>query len=69
MPAFDLEDYIAHELKTGISLSTEITAIVLELDEEIRDVVLNEFYQSALRDIVRFPFPFARIAAARNYFQ
>lgn len=69
MPAFELEDYIAHELKTGISLSTEITAIVLELDEAIRDIVLNEFYESVLRDIVRFPFPFARIAAARNYFQ
>lgn len=69
LPAFELEDYVAHELRTGISLSTEITAIVLELDEAIRDIVLNEFYKSALRDIVRFPFPFARIAAARNYFQ
>lgn len=69
LPAFELEDYVAHELRTGISLSTEITAIVLELDEAIRDIVLNEFFKSSLRDIVRFPFPFARVAAARNYFQ
>lgn len=69
LPVFQLEDYVAHELKTGISLSTEITAVVLELNDAIRDIALNVFFETALEDIVRFPFPFARISAARNFFQ
>lgn len=69
LPIFQLEDYVAHELKTGISLSTEITAVVLELDEAIREIALNKFFETALEDIVQFPFPFARISTARNFFQ
>lgn len=69
LPVFQLEDFIAHELKTGISLSTEITAIVLELDEAIREVALEAFYTRALNDLIRIPFPFTRNTAARNFFQ
>lgn len=69
LPIFQLEDYVAHELKTGISLSTEITAVVLELEEAIREIALNKFFETALEDIVQFPFPFARISTARNFFQ
>ena len=69
LPIFQLEDYVAHELKTGISLSTEIAAVVLELDEAIREIALNKFFETALEDIVQFPFPFARISTARNFFQ
>lgn len=69
LPIFQLEDYVAHELKSGISLSTEITAVVLELDETIREIALNAFFETALEDLVRFPFPFSRISTARNFFQ
>ena len=69
LPVFQLEDYVAHELKSGISLSTEITAVALELDEAIRDIALNAFFETALEDLVRFPYPFARISAARNIIQ
>ena len=68
IPKFKTEDYIAYELMTGLSLSVEITAILLEIDQEIRDLAFHYFCEYALADLVRIPFPYARSAAARNFF-
>ena len=68
IPSFNPEDYIAYELMTGLSLSTEITAILLEIDQEIRDLALYYFCEYAIKDLVRIPFPYARSTAARNFF-
>lgn len=68
IPDFKPEDYIAYELMTGLSLSVEITAILLEIDQEIRDLAFYYFYKHALTDLVRTPFPYARATAARNFF-
>ena len=65
---YKLEDYFAHELLTGISLSTEITAVLLDLDEEIREIAFRKFCKYALGKIVRLPFPYARASAARYFF-
>lgn len=68
IPDFRPEDYIAYELMTGLSLSVEITAILLEIDQEIRDLALYYFCEYAIMELVRIPFPYARSTAARNYF-
>ena len=68
IPSFKPEDYIAYELLTGLSLSIEITAILLEIDQEIRDLALDYFCKYAIMDLVRIPFPYARSTAARNFF-
>lgn len=65
---FKPEDYIAYELMTGLSLSVEITAILLEIDQEIRNLALYYFCEYAIMELVRIPFPYARSTAARNYF-
>lgn len=68
IPAFKPEDYIAYELMTGLSLSVEITAVLLEIDQEIRDFAFYWFCEYALEDLVRIPFLYARATAARNFF-
>lgn len=70
IPDFKPEDYIAYELMTGLSLSIEIMAIVLEMkmDRELRDHVLQHFFDHEIHSVVRLPFPYARANAARNYF-
>ena len=65
---YGLESFIAHELLTGISLTTEITSALLEIDENIREAAFKKFCKTALNDVVRLPFPFARASAARDYF-
>lgn len=70
IPSFTLMDYIEHELFTGISLSIEISAILLEIsDSELRQKALDAFTDNALAHIVRSDRLFFRIAASRNYFQ
>lgn len=68
IPDFRPEDYIAYELMTGLSLSVEITAVLLEIDEEIRNLALYYFCKYAIKDLVRSPFLYARSTAARNFF-
>ena len=70
IPDFKPEDYIAYELMTGLSLSIEIMAIVLEMnmDQELRNLVLQYFFDYEIHSVVRLPFPYARASAARNYF-
>lgn len=67
---FTLADYIFHEMNTGISLSIEITALLLEFeDQELMEKALQAFQKDALKDIVASPMLFSRICAARNFFQ
>lgn len=69
IPNYGLECFIAHELLTGISLTTEITAALLEIDETIRTAAFEQFCENnTLDNVVRLPFPFARASAARDYF-
>lgn len=68
IPNYGLECFMAHELLTGISLTTEITAALLEIDETIRTDAFEHFCEHTLNDVVRLPFPFARASAARDYF-
>lgn len=71
IPKYNVEDYIAHEWLTGISLSIEITSLLLEYGKEninLREKALAEFCKHALPSIVKSPAIFARIAAARNFF-
>ncbi len=74
VPKYNIEDYIAHEWLTGISLSIEVTSILLEYgkskeDVELRDAALDAFGKHALPTIVRSPAIFARNAAARYFFR
>lgn len=70
IPSFTLMDYIEHELYTGISLSIEISAILLEIsNSKLRKKALDAFAAKALAHIVRSDRLFFRIAAARNFFQ
>lgn len=67
---FSLCDYLDHEMLTGISLSIEITAVLLEFfDIPLRERALDAFEEHALPTVVRSREPFARISAARNFFQ
>jgi hypothetical protein len=67
---FTLIDYIYHEMYTGISLSIEITAVLLEFEDEIlAEEALKAFQKHALKDIVFSPMLFTRICAARHFFQ
>lgn len=68
IPDFKPEDYIAYELMTGLSLSIEIMAIILELDPDLRQGVLYHFFGDDIHHLVSLPFPYARASAARNYF-
>ena len=68
IPDFKPEDYIAYELMTGLSLSIEIMAIILEMDPALRKEALNNFFRDDVHNLVSLPFPYARAAAARNYF-
>ena len=68
IPDFKPEDYIAYELMTGLSLSIEIMAIILEMDPKLRMDALEYFYTYDIYSVVRLPFPYARASAARNYF-
>ena len=73
IPTFTIIDYFAHEMYTGISLSIEITAILLELEEKLQDHKLWEeafsvFCEKALPRIVQSQYIFTRIAVARLFF-
>lgn len=66
---FDLCSYVEHELITGISLSIEITAALLEFeDTDLRKKVFQAFCEDALAVVVGSPLIYSRISAARNFF-
>lgn len=66
---FTLADYIWHELMTGISLSIEIAAVLLEFENDLqREDALQWFKEDALPWVVASPMIFTRICAARCYF-
>lgn len=70
VPKFKLEDFIIHELQTGISLSIEIASILLEFDDrQLRNRALKVFCQQALPIVVKSPFIYSRITASRLFFQ
>lgn len=73
IPTFTIIDYYAHEILTGISLSIEITAILLELEEKLQNKDLwkeafSVFCEKALTRIVQSRYIFTRIAVARLFF-
>lgn len=53
---------------TGVSLATEIMAVLMEMDKEIREPAFDSFCKYQLDKLVRLPFPYARASAVRNYF-
>lgn len=70
VPDFSLCDYMDHEMLTGISLSIEITAVLLEFpDPWLREKALDAFENGALPTVVKSRELFTRISAARNFFQ
>ena len=70
IPTFSIEDYIEHEYLTGISLSIEISAILMEFtDETLMMAAFNSFCCEALPDIIRSPMIFTRNTVARQFFQ
>jgi len=72
LPKYDIEDYIAHEWLTGISLSIEITSVLMEFgkkeDKALMKKALGAFCEQVLPTIVQSPAIFARNAAARYFF-
>ncbi len=67
---FSIEDYIEHEYQTAISLSIEITAVLLEFPEkELALKALDVFADKLLPRTVESPLIFTRNAAARSFFQ
>lgn len=70
LPKFSIEDYIEHEYQTGISLSIEITAVLLEFSEErIMEKAFDVFAEKILPQIVKSPLIYTRNAVARSFFQ
>lgn len=78
VPKFSLMDYIQHEMLTGISLSIEMTAILLEIeDDDLKELALeafctkpmDSFERTPLDICARSPLLFTRNTVARNYFQ
>jgi len=74
IPNFSLTDYYWHEAITGISLSIEITAILLEVQNKLPDVALwerafSDFCKKALPTIAKSRMYFTRNAIARSFFQ
>lgn len=74
IPNFTLVDYYWHEAITGISLSIEITAILLEVYnnlpiEDLWKTAFGEFCEKALPIIVRSRMFFTRNTVARSFFQ
>ena len=66
---FELEDYIYHEWLTGISLSIEITAILLRFQNiQLRDLAFDDFCKEVLPKVALSPYIYTRIAVARHYF-
>ena len=65
---FTLGDYIFHELATGVSLSIEITAALMELDPSIRDAALEAFFKKGLTEVTHSKLLYTRIAVARSFF-
>ena len=73
LPKYDIEDYIAHEWLTGISLSIEITSVLMEFgkkeeDKALMKKALGAFCEQVLPTIIQSPAIFARNAAARYFF-
>lgn len=70
VPAFSMEDYIVHEMITGIGLSIEIASVLLEFeDPDLRKRAFSSFAESALPILVRSHLFFTRNTVARHYFQ
>lgn len=70
LPKFSIEDYIEHEYQTGISMSIEITAVLLEFqDKGLALKALDVFADNLLPRIVKSPLIFTRNAVARSFFQ
>jgi len=74
VPAFGIEDYYFHECFTGISLSIEITSILLEVSQKEPDKVLwsnvfDAFCKKALPTIVSSSSLFTRNTVARLFFE
>lgn len=70
VPPFTLIDYIEHEQITGISLSIEITSVLLEIDDPaLREAAFSAFVDNALDLAVASPLLFTRNTAARNFIQ
>lgn len=74
IPKFSFIDYYWHEAITGISLSIEITAILLEVQKKmcidaLWDKAFGDFCEKALPTIVKSRMYFTRNAIARNFFQ
>lgn len=70
LPKFSIEDYMEHEYQTGISLSIEITAVLLEFsDKGIMENALDIFAEQILPQIVKSPLIYTRNAVARSFFQ
>lgn len=74
IPSFTLVDYYWHEAKTGISLSIEITAILLEVQaknncDDLWEKAFEEFCTKALPTIAKSRMYFTRNSVARSFFQ
>ena len=74
VPAFGIEDYYFHECFTGISLSIEITSILLEVSQKEPNKVLwsnafDAFCKKALPTIVSSSSLFTRNTVARLFFE
>lgn len=70
LPKFSIEDYMEHEYQTGISLSIEIAAVLLEFqNKDLALKALDAFADSLLFQIVKSPLIFTRNAVARSFFQ
>ena len=70
IPPFQLEDYIYHEYLTGLSLSIEITAVLLEIEDvSLRNKAFDAFCDKALKEIVRSHLIYTRNTVARHFFQ
>lgn len=74
IPNFSLIEYNWHEFMTGISLSIEIAAILLEVEEKLPNEDLwkkafVEFCKVVLPSVVKSRMFFTRNAVARSFFQ
>ena len=68
IPSFKLEDFIIHELYTGISLSIEVASILLEFDDpDLRKRAFRTYCEHALPTVIKSPLIYARIAASRLF--
>ena len=71
VPTYRLEDYVEHELQTGVSLSIEIASVLSKFGKTnsafVNDV-LEIFSQKLLPQLLQCPFFFTRNTVARLFF-